>query len=745
MAKTPAPRAALKLKIELEKPVAGELHAYAYDRNGRLTAREPVRGGEVSLPLNEKQARESRVFIAPSSDEKQPSLRTMQRLQGHELVLANGLRGPLIDNVRIPSRVIDWWPFCLCPVRGRVVRAVGPPGQTQDRPVCGARVHICEVDRWPYIIAKLPDRDLLRLRDDLLHAVLRKIPVPPRPEPDPDPILRARSPLRFHEAPGAAVGISPQPQPNLGRGARVQADLVALNPQPLPPGMAMQLQGTPLAGLTATSINQVRSALLLNIDSLKYYLCLWPWWWWRFRSDEVAVVETDAFGRFEALLAHRCNGDQPDLYFWVEYPIGGVWQTVHRPPIACWTHWNYACGSEVTIRVNDPRVPTCGGDPDLPGLSVAVMSIGRGVSLSEIQHNGLTSAGEPFGGKLEPRVWFSRANLIGAGITHYRWWYRRLTAPDGVTADVGIWTMITRDVVRHYSVLGPGGLPAFPSTPMGPDGDNKFKIQPPDPPAPGLDWETLDEREDLASAHFETTLLPHGLPGTPSEAEKAAASAGLYELKLELLRADNSVVDWTAAGIALAIADDPAPFGVDQVDTIAAPAFNRLMSGTQLMGFRTVLRVDNNRCVGEIHPISGVGLSVDAYCGFIEYQPGASATISFDAYHPWGFATFGFSTTRGTATPIPQATASGIAGAASAASTDGNFGEGPDFRYSKTMPVGTLLSVSPGPSGPCANAAFAEVLNVWATATDGYGTLGYHASDAAAYALAVPCDCGDQD
>lgn len=738
MAKSPANPATLTLKIELEKPAEGELHAYAFDRSGRLIARAPVRGGAAALPLEERQARESRVFLAPDSADKRPTLREMQRVNGYEIVLANGLRGRLTDRVRVPASVVERWPFCLCPVRGRVVRPVGPPGRSQDRPVCGARVHICEVDRWPLIIAQLPDRDVLRLRDDLLHAVLRNIPVPPRPGPDPDPIARIRSPLRF---PGADAAIGPQPQPNLGALARESVDRAALNPQPLPPGIALQLQGTPLAGLTASSVQQIRSALVLNIASLKYYLCLWPWWWWRFHCDELDVVETDAFGRFEKLLVFRCNGDRPDLYFWVEYAIGGQWQTVYRPPIACWTHWNYECGSEVTLRIDDPRVPTCGGDPDLDGKSVMVLSIGREVGVQEVQHNGLTTDGAPFGGKLEPRAWFSRSNLIAAGVTHYRWSYRRLTGPDGSTPALGAWTILTRDVKRHYSVLGPDGLPAFPTTSLGPDADNKFRIQPPDPPAPGLDWETLDEREDLATAHFDTLALPHGLPAGASAADKAAAAAGLYELKLELLRADNTVVDWTAAGIGLAIADRAAPFGDAEVDPQPAPAFNRLMSGGHLAGFRMVLRIDNNRCEAEILPVSGPGLDVDADCGFIEYQPGAVATVAFKARHPWGFGRFGFSTTRGNATPVPQAGATGVVGAASAASTDGAFSEGPDFHYTKAIAVNTLLTVNPAPGGGCANAAFAEVLDVWATATDGYDTLGYHAHDAAAYALAVPCDC----
>jgi hypothetical protein len=246
----------------------------------------------------------------------------------------------------------------------------------------------------------------------------------------------------------------------------------------------------------------------------------------------------------------------------------------------------------------------------------------------------------------------------------------------------------------------------------------------------------------MATAHFETTLLPHGLPGTPTECEKAAQTAGRYELKLELLEADGSVVDWTNAGVSLKIADDPAPFGTAVVDTIDAPAYYRILDGAgHLVGFRMVLRVDNNCCRADIKAISGPGLTVDDTCGFIEYAPGAGATISFDAEHPWGFATFSFGTTRGTATPVPEASTAGVAGAAASPSTGGPFAEGPSFRYSKTVAVSTLLTSNTAPGDtPCQNAAFAEVLHVWAMATDGYNRLsGLDRGDAAAFALAQPC------
>ena len=791
MAQRKQQQEAVDLQVTLGKEFEGDVVAHVFDRNGNLLTTQPVREQRLQLPLSEAQLRRSRVIIAPQvKGEGEVTPASLARLGGYEVVLSEGFAGPVRKVIEIPELSIDRWYLCACVVRGRVVRPVGTGSATQDLPVCGARVHICEVDHWPVIIAKLPDPDILRLRDDLIdilrHPRLPQtrppFPFPPGPGPDPGPLL-ARSPLRLQDrssvgalapqleqpragfaAPGSrvalnpqplpprdflqagAAGFDPQPEPS-GRFLRAGSE-VAFNPQPEPPSPEL-LSSAQLVGLQSASLNQVRNTLIAHPELLVPYLCYWPWWWSRFTCDELAVVDTDAFGRFEKTILYPCSGDHPDIYFWVEYPIGGVWQTVWKPPVPCWTHWNYACGTEVTIRVTDPRVPSCGNDPNLPGLIVSVMSIGRDVSIKEVQgagagtSEGLTTGGAPLGGKLEPRVWFSRSNLIAAGITHYRWSYRRLTGPDGATPDVGPWTIMTRVVGRHYAVVGPGSTLAFPFEVLGPDGGNKFRIQPTDPTDPAaVEWWVLDEREDLATAHFETTLLPHGLTGTPTECEKAARTAGQYELKLELLHANGSIVDWTAAGVGLKIADDPAPFGTAIVHTINAPAYYRVLDGAgHLVGYRMVLRVDNNCCRADIKAVSGPGLTVDDVCGFIEYAAGASATISFNAEHPWGFATFSFGITRGTGTPVAEGSAAGVAGAATAASTGGVFNEGPAFRYSRTVAVSTLLASGTAPGGsPCQNAAFAEVLHVWAMATDGYGRLyGLDRGDAAAFALAQPC------
>lgn len=697
------------LKIDLEQPdFKGELAAFVFDSAGSLLEQAPVKTGKVTLTSSLQALSRNRIFIAPVSEkdlEKQkPTLKSMTRLGAYSPVLRKG--DSLIDSIRVPDVIIQKWLLCSCWVRGRVIK------DDSGRPVCGAKVHICEVDklwRWLY---ELPELEVFRLRDELLKAI--KIPElrrPPRPEPDP-------SPIDLIEPMSTAMNIA------------------ALGPQPEPPDMqTLNLTPTSLpmevkTKLMASSSQVIRDTLVANLELIRPYLCLWPYWW-TFRCDEIAVVETDGLGRFEKIIKYLCSGDKPDIYFWVEYKITNVFETIYHPPIPCYTHWNYACGTEVTIEISDSRVPSCDDEPDPLGCKVQIISIGRKVSMSEIHGNGsttanegLTTGGAPFGGKIEPRVWFSRTTLHSKGIRYYRWSYRRLTEGDGTPlTTTGPWIPITRTVVRHYAKYTAGDVTHVPYVlgpqPVGTE-SNLFEIKPADVPAGGLEWTVMDEREDLASAHFETSKL-----GTGADAcAKAFDGAGKYELKLELFEdVTGNLVDWDAAGIDidLEMTDIAAPFGTGTVTTDPAPDYNRIKnSALHTVAFRMVLRVDNNCCQAAIDPLSGVGLTPTP-CGFYEITPTAGVTLGFTAEHPNNFATFSFSVKQAVTTTIHLASASGDVGTSPIPTNDlptpsHSYTLTGSGQYSESFTAAELL-------GTCTRAAFSEALHVWTTAQDGYGRI----------------------
>ncbi len=746
----------ITLKVIHDREFKDDLFVYVFDRSGELVESAPVKRGSAKLKISKRRLLTGKTFIAPKAPEgssKSPSLKSMKRLNAFQPILQEGIRGDFVDSVRIPEGFLDHWCFCRCYITGKVVRS------SDGRSVCGARVHICEVDRLPWIILDLPYREVFRLRDEFLKAIKVKPPFP-WPYPDPPPYAidsEIVTPVDLVRTP--QIPIPPpvmEDEPMQFSFSETAADVQEISPQPLPP----TLTATSIASLNSSSVTVVRQALVDNSKFIIPYLCHWPWWR-RYDCDEIGVVETGPGGRFGFHYFYDCDGDKPDVYFWVEFQFGSTWETVYEPPIACYTYWEYQCGTEVTIEITDPRVPACDIEPDPPGMKVLVMSIGDEISLNEIMGSGtpalegLTTDGAPFGGRLEPHVWFGRSDLIGAGITKYRWSYRRLTGPDGVTPNIGTWTTMIRNVGRHYSFIDSDGDLNFPFESLGPDGNSLFRIKPLDPPAGGIGWESIDAREDSASAFFVTTRLPHGLPGTPSASQIAQQTAGKYELKLELFRDDNSLVDdWEDEGIELYVATNNAPFGPETADTDLAAEYNKLRVPEddhtgKLAGFRMVLRVDNNPCSARIHPITGAGLTTGSdNCGFIEYTPGgfAVANVSFEAVHPNNFATFRFVTRRGLSARIPEASiSSGKVGDTSVAANLGlDFNLSGSFTYSKSVSVNDLLhSNTPPGVTPCDRAAFAERLYVDAMATDGWRTLHqYDDSALAAFALDTPCpDC----
>lgn len=173
-----------------EKPI--ETVAYLFGRAGRLLATSPLRGGQAEFKLSEDDVKRARVFLGPAVakerfGDRRTTLETMVRLQAHEPVWHFQRDKSVYELLPIPEVAWRWWLWCKCRVRGRVVKTVFTGGgASYEVPVCNARVHICEVDRLLFVIPRLPDRSIWRLRDDLSRLFDRPpLRIPPRPEPGP--------------------------------------------------------------------------------------------------------------------------------------------------------------------------------------------------------------------------------------------------------------------------------------------------------------------------------------------------------------------------------------------------------------------------------------------------------------------------------------------------------------------------------------------------------------------------------
>lgn len=731
MAAMPNSRITLNLKLEGGAAAPPELTGYLFDARDKLIGSAPLREGRLDFDVPSESLARARVFVAPAADPAAaPTVESMRRLGAYEPALRL-VPGRAVE-LAIPADILRRWPLCLCRVPGKVVRAVEIHGEIHEMPVCHARVHVCEVDPVPLIFRRIPDLQILRLRDELIK--LAEPPIIRRPPlPDPPPFRLARVPTL---SPAVRVGFTAPEAVEAVPFAAVMpmnlsaVDRVALAEMPALPA-EFRLAAPVRDALAVATPAAIRDALELHVDTVMPILCRWPWIWPFLRYDEIAVVETDDRGRFEAKFLYPCKGDQPDVYLWVEFCIGGAWTPVYKPPVACSTRWNYACGTEVTVRVTDPRVPWCGDTQTLPGTEIGVLTIGNAINVRQIDKTtGIGPGGRPFGGSLEPTVWFGE-NLHTIA-THYRWSYRPIAA-DG--SPLGGWSVADdRDVGRHYGVITPDGHLIFKTFKLGPDEavptDILYKIPPKNPPA-GSWAPQVNARANTASAYWIT--------GSPSELKRVPD--GLYEFKLEFFKVTTapggavSVAQVSGLDFRVPPAATAAPFPTDtDLPMQAAPADYLVKdSHGKVVAFTLRLRVDNNRCEAVIYPTAVPGSTQE--CGFITYPavPGAAATLRFKAAHLNNFATFAFSVIRGTC---------GVPGVGA----DGRVGSSPEDGYvldaagvyGRAIPIASLMNpIPPGCPERCSRAAFAEHLYVNAMATDGWSELDYlDAHAVAAFALA---------
>ena len=179
----------IKLEGNPEKPI--EIEAYLFDRAGTFLASAPFQNGQARFALDEV-PEGARLLVGPQQAALKrpgmPTLARMDRLDAYEPDWTYEPDREIYQLAPIPDHHWPHWPVCSCRVRGRVVkRSTSPGGVVVEAPICNARVHICEVDPFWWVLERLPEIDIFRLRDDLLDLIDRPFPWPPIPGPDPQP------------------------------------------------------------------------------------------------------------------------------------------------------------------------------------------------------------------------------------------------------------------------------------------------------------------------------------------------------------------------------------------------------------------------------------------------------------------------------------------------------------------------------------------------------------------------------
>ena len=321
--KRPRPyRAPKEVKLTLKVPLAREEGERApetivavFDDNDDLLDLAPVTRGTTQLTVpGALVGQPVRVLHAPADElvERPTLARLLRNLALEERVL---VRPDL--RFELPPAIVKRWKRSCCRVRGRVVMKVRlPGGKTQERPLCNARVVICEVDSsFHSIVQTIPNELVYRLRDEWVTAL---------------------------EA--AGTGGAPTAGLQAARGGLQRAFQEV--------GPARE----PLIELArARAVETIRDGLLEHAQLIRPFWCDFDWLRPFYSLDCLHTVDVAEDGSFDTEIWYPCYGDHPDLYFRVEQDCHpGGWLTVHAPSVHCNTHWDYCCGTPVKIEVTHP-------------------------------------------------------------------------------------------------------------------------------------------------------------------------------------------------------------------------------------------------------------------------------------------------------------------------------------------------------------------------------------------------------
>ena len=691
-----------------------QLRVYVTDSGGNITEQASFDGQEARLNITAgKLQGSSKVFIAHVLPAGIPASKLNERtlVQAGAYQLVKSLTENAIEVQHVPAAALIPIRWLECLVTGQVNKNFTIDGQTQNLPVCNARVHICNIERifiWPIYarpIVQIPAWVLAEFKNKINEISQVVTKVPPGPGPVETQVVEKTK-----------VQLSSLTPKN-----KLTTQLAKNNLQPLPEHV--------LSSINSASADTIKQTLVQYHDILYPYICLWPiFWFWFYRTIEEQVVTTDCNGHFEGWIP-LFQVDH-NVYIWVEANINGQWVTVYRPPLPCHTLWNYSCGTNINITVTDPRLTPCVCD-NLPGEVVWVKRAGNGTSIRNIALNssvtpslfsdprGLTNgyvpgrAGyyiSPFTSSFPLYVQFGDG-YPSAQVTHFRWQYRRV-------AD-GYLNTITEDfqyqqgaLSKSYTYQGTDsmGNTVFYTGLFQLDeaiaGGKIYKI-------PNVDASvdtgipTAEWNQDTATIGIDTTTL----------------GDGLFEFVLQLLD-DNGNVQEPSSSVFQIDSYLPAPGqaslpagGIDagylyHGTDIAGTNDNN--TALPITGFRFLIRLDNNTSTCSIADAvvdnnDGTGSTTDTQCGFAQYENKADGEmlLCFKAAQLHNYADYSFNVFKGNNNNVPVEQYSGQVPPPSTST----IVNGVTVTYQEDPTLLDLL-------GSCTQAAFAENLYVTAYHTD---------------------------
>jgi hypothetical protein len=717
-----------------------EMFAYVFSSNGRLLAQQPLEKGQGALDIGAKEGSRVSVFVGPemTGEVTRAALHRRGAVVNDVIVSKGGL------DLKVPVGVDIWpgWLPSLCTVQGTLLKHVqfGPIGFNQ--PVPNAVIEIYEVDSLPRIIWELPDDLLRRLREYVLRPI--KFPFPPEP---PEEIIGPLGPLNvaFPErmpllssvkeggmakaSARHAMAYSETKANGNGNGA----SHVALS-QPMmshvSEAQAINANPSVLQYMAANASDlQFRQSLIDNATLVRPLLCLvLPN---TITMNLITTTTTDDCGHFRTLIVKNySNPDQPDLYFRARQhvlPFPFPMMTIYAPtPVSCYTHWNYQCGTEVTLITNNPFAiarPRCVdlsdgvivqaiGNHSLKDIYGTSTALASGLA-ADLSKQGLTSDGRPWGGQLRLRLEFD-PDLPTNDVKYYRVSYRR----SGTMAiPTPMKDPITWSTLRFDPVIGPvtGSYVIGPKTAN--TTTNLYEIHSRGNDAPdGLGFWSGDVVVNYTNAIFNTTDPVSAAPAVPAAQPDRA---GLFDIIIELFNANGDPVNLAAEDISFYVPESVVG------DTQPDPASSLgLMQGNQ---FVFQLHIDNNPPVVEVKEPK-IGSQGAGDCGALEYADlGEDVDVGYIAGQRNGFATYSFQIIKGHTDVRLNV---GSTGAGSGSDT---------LVRSATASVDDLLNDYP-PAVPmahiCRVGGLRASASVFPMATDGWSRVYQDISDTYSFALA---------